>query len=82
MESFKISYCAQNGKRSTGSARPHLADQHRDPLLGKLPHRPGIPIEISRGETLVSRVKERVMLLLQKDVEDLVPLLGRRVDSL
>jgi hypothetical protein len=82
MESFKISWYAQNERTFHRFARPHLADQHRDPLLGKLPHRPGIPIEISRGETLVSRVEERVVLLLQKDVEDLVPLLGRRIDSL
>jgi hypothetical protein len=69
-------------KKAPELANPHLADQHRNPLLGKLPHRPGIPIEIPRGETLVSRVEKRIVLLLQKDVQDLVPLFGRRVDSL
>jgi hypothetical protein len=60
----------------------HLTDQHRDSFLRKQPHGTSIPIQIPRSESLVSRIKERIMFLFQKSLEDLVPLFGGRVDSL
>ena len=57
-----------------------LTNQHRDLLLGKQPHRGSIPVQITGSKSLVSRVKEGIVLLPQEDLEQLVPLLLRGVD--
>lgn len=57
-----------------------LADDDRDGLAGyKVPDRVGVPVEVSRSETLVSAVKESQVLLPFEDVADCVPLLFGRV---
>ena len=57
----------------------HLAHKKRHPKLNKVPHRPGILVQITASKALVSAVEERIVLLLQNDLRDHLPLFFRGV---
>ena len=57
----------------------HLAHKKWHPKLNKVPHRPGILVQITASKTLVSAVKERIVVLLQDDLRDHLPLFLRGV---
>lgn len=43
--------------------------------------REGVLLEVARGEALVGRVEEDVVALADDDLDELLPLIGRRVDA-
>jgi len=56
-----------------------LADQHWNTPSGEFPDGPGVPVQISAGETLISAVKKGVVVLLYHHVCDLTPLFPGRI---
>lgn len=59
----------------------YLTHQHGHTFLDEPPHRPRVLVQISAREALVRTVEERVVVLLQQDVADLLPLLLCGVDA-
>jgi len=65
----------------TGVLSETLADQRWDAASDEFPDSPGIPVQITAGETLVGAVEEGVVTLLQHHVGDLTPLFPGRIDT-
>jgi len=65
----------------TGVLGETLADQRWDAASDEFPDSPGIPVQITAGETLVGAVEEGVVTLLQHHVGDLTPLFPGRIDT-
>jgi len=59
----------------------HLAHKKRHPKLNKVPHRPGVLVQITTSKALVSAVKEHIVVLLQNDLRDHLPLFLRGVHA-
>lgn len=62
-------------------ATTYLADEHRHAKRNKVPHRPGVSVQVAARETLVRRVKEGVVLFRQENIRDGLPLLSCGVDA-
>lgn len=59
-----------------------LANEQGNALArNKVSYRPGIPVQVTRGETLVSAVEKGKVTLLDKDIGDLLPLLLGRINT-